>query len=82
MSKVKSGFVEPEDDGPVTRDEAKLAVKHMLAYLSYQGGNKEYLQKAKVGAVLVGSYVKHYGSQTNREALRLAFQKRELQAGD
>lgn len=47
-------------------------LKAMKAYLVYQGSNKEYLQKAKVGGQAVQGYTRHYASLTNREMLRLA----------
>lgn len=52
-------------------------LKVMKAYLVYQGSNKEYLQKAKVGAAAVQAYTRHYASLTNREALRLAADKHQ-----
>lgn len=57
-------------------DEAEMValegLKAMKAYLAYQGNNKDYLQKAKVGGIAVSSYTKHYASLTNREALKMA----------
>lgn len=58
---------------------ARMGLKVMREYLTYQGGNKEYLQKAKIGATAVASYTRHYASLTNREMLRLA-QERHLKA--
>src|SRR3990167_7670321 len=49
-------------------------LKAMRAYLAYQGQNKDYLLKAKVGSVAVASYTRHYASITNREMLRMAAQ--------
>lgn len=53
-------------------------LKAMKAYLVYQGGNKEYLQKAKVGGTAVASYTRHYASLTNREMLKLAQQRQKV----
>lgn len=46
------------------------------AYLAYQGSNKDYLQKAKIGSVPVNGYVKLCGSKT--EAEKLALKKERL----
>lgn len=52
-------------------------LKAMKAYLVYQGSNKEYLQKAKVGAAAATAYTRHYASLTNREALKLASERQQ-----
>ena len=58
-------------------------LKAMRAYLAYQGSNKEYLQKAKVGGQAVQGYTRHYASLTNREMLRLAASRQKaLPGGD
>lgn len=55
------------------------AVKHLRAFLTYQGDNPIYHQKAKVAGVLLGSYVKAEGTKTNRMAVEQAAQRmREL----
>lgn len=63
---------------------ALVGLKAMKAYLAYQGTNKDYLNKAKVGCQAVQGYTRHYASLTNREALRLATQRstKELPSGE
>ena len=59
-------------------------LRAMRAYLAYQGTqNKDYLQKAKVGAGAVQGYTRHFASLTNREMLKLAAQRQKaLPGGD
>ena len=58
-------------------------LRAMKAYLAYQGENKDYLQKAKVGGQAVQGYTRHYASLTNREMLKLAAAKQKaLPSGD
>jgi len=47
-------------------------LKHLRAYLTYQGENPTYYKKAKVGGVLVASYVKAEATRTNRMAIEQA----------
>lgn len=77
MAKAKQGIIEPDDDGPVTKDEARTGTKHMLAFLNYGGTNPDYLQRAKIAAILVSSYVKHYASQTNRAMLEFTIEQKQ-----
>ncbi len=58
-------------------DVALEGLKAMKAYLAYQGSNKEYQQKAKIGAQAVQGFTRHYASLTNREALKFA-QERQV----
>lgn len=80
MAKETIDQFDPNDDAPVKKHEAREGTKHLLAFLNYGGTNKDYLHKAKIGAVLVSSYVKHYASQTNREMVKLAIEKQQLRA--
>lgn len=50
-------------------------VKHIKEFLTYQGDNPKYYQKAKVSAVGLGAYVKAEGTLTNRMALRQAAER-------
>lgn len=65
-------------------DVAREGLRAMREYLAYQGANKDYLLKAKVGGTAVASYTRHYASLTNREMLRLATERKtkELPSGD
>lgn len=56
---------------------ALIGLKRMREYLNYEGQNKEYLQKAKVGAAAVTAYTRHFGSLTNRQMLELAMAKQQ-----
>lgn len=56
---------------------AMEGLKAMKAYLAYQGENKDYLHKAKVGGQAVQGYTRHYASLTNREMLKLAAQRQK-----
>lgn len=53
-------------------DGALEGLKHLKAYLIYQGTNPDYYKKAKVGGVLVASYVKAEATRTNRMAIEQA----------
>ena len=55
--------------------EAHKSLKDVRAALTYQGSNKEYLQRAKIAATIIASYTRHYASLTNREALSFAIQR-------
>lgn len=63
-------------------DVALEGLKAMKAYLAYQGSNKEYLQKAKVGASAVQGFTRHYASLTNREMLKLAAERQRLELAE
>lgn len=54
---------------------ALIGLKRMREYLNYEGGNKEYLHKAKVGAAAVTAYTRHFASLTNRQMVELAMRK-------
>lgn len=51
------------------------AIRHLKAFLAYEGDNQKYYQKAKVAGVLLGSYVKVEATKTNRMAVELAASK-------
>lgn len=74
----KKPFIEEAED------VALEGLKAMKAFLAYQGSNKDYLQKAKVGGTAVASYTRHFASLTNREMLRLATERKakELPRGE
>jgi hypothetical protein len=56
------------------------AVTHLKAFLTYQGDNPKYYQKAKVAGTIVGAYVKAEATKTNRMAVEQASQRmKELQ---
>lgn len=40
-------------------------------FLTYQGSNKEYLDRAKVGAVAMGSYARLRATAANEQQIRL-----------
>jgi hypothetical protein len=46
-------------------------VKAMRAYLSYEGSDKRYLERAKVGAALASAWVKARASESNRMQVEL-----------
>jgi hypothetical protein len=74
---TKREFIEESED------VAFMGLKAMREYLAYMGTtNKEYLQRAKIGAQAVQAYTRHYASLTNREALRITQERqaRELAA--
>ena len=52
-------------------------LKAMRAYLAYQGENKQYLQKAKIGAAAATAFTRHYASITNREMVSAAMEGRQ-----
>lgn len=66
---VSDKVVEALEDG------ALEGIKHIRAFLTYQGENASYYQKAKAGGVLVGSYVKAVATQTNRMAIEQAAER-------
>lgn len=52
-------------------DTARLGLKAIRAFLSYQGGNPDYYQKARVGAVPVSGYTRLRATMANEESNRL-----------
>lgn len=63
-------------------DGALDGIKHLRAFLIYEGDNQKYYQKAKTGGVLVASYVKAIATETNRAAVEQAAQRmKELSVG-
>lgn len=54
---------------------AHESLKEVRAYLSYQGSNKEYLQRAKISATVIAGYTRHFASLTNRDALSFAVRR-------
>lgn len=75
---MKKNVMKKNDLVDELEDVAREGLKAMRAYLTYQGGNKEYLQKAKVGGTAVAAYTRHFASLTNRDALGLALKRQEL----
>lgn len=63
-------------------DGALEGIKHIRAFLTYQGNEAKYYQKAKAGGVLVGSYVKAVATQTNRMAIEQAAKRIEDRSPD
>lgn len=51
------------------------ALKHLRAFLAYEGDNPIYYKKAKVGGVILGSYVKAEATKTNRMAVEFSMEK-------
>lgn len=47
----------------------------MKAFLTYQGQNGDYLKKAKVGAVAVGSYTRLRATMANERQLDIIAQR-------
>lgn len=45
------------------------AMKHMNAFLKYEGDNPKYYQKSKVAGGMMSSYVKAEATKTNRMAV-------------
>ncbi len=56
----------------VLADEVPSCVKHLKAFLAYEGDNPKYYQKAKVAGGVLSAYVKAEGTKTNRMAVELA----------
>lgn len=50
-------------------DVAREGLKAMKAFLAYQGNNKDYLARAKVGGVAVGSYTRLRATMANERQL-------------
>lgn len=67
----------PVSDKVLTAHEdlALEGVKAMRAYLAYQGQNKEYLSKAKIGAAGVTAYVRLRASESNRMQVELVAER-------
>lgn len=58
-------------------ETALMGAKAVRAFLTYQGSNKDYFAKARVGAVAMSSYGRLRATMANEAALRLAADKRE-----
>ena len=54
---------------------ALLGAKKVREFLNYQGENKDYLHKAKVGAMTMGSYSRLRATMANERALDLQERK-------
>lgn len=52
-------------------DTALMGAKAMRQYLAYQGENKQFLDKAKVGAAAVSAYARVRASESNRMSIEL-----------
>lgn len=71
---MRLGIVEGEHMDDVLKEyetTALMGCKAMREFLTYQGDNKGYLNRAKVGAVAAGNYAKLRGTMANEEQLRL-----------
>ena len=53
-------------------------IKAMRAYLAYEGQNKQYLSKAKVGAVGVTAYVRLRATESNRMQIELMSERSQV----
>lgn len=56
-------------------ETALMGCKAVRAFLTYQGNNKDYRDKAKAGAVAMGSYSRLRATMANETALTLMAQK-------
>jgi hypothetical protein len=52
-------------------ETAVAGAKAIRAYLSYQGDNPTYRDKAKVSAAAISAYARTRASETNRQAIEL-----------
>ncbi len=52
-------------------EAAVMGAKAVRAFLTYQGNNKDYFNKARVGAVAMGGYARLRATLANEQALRL-----------
>ena len=59
-------------------ETALLGCKAVRAFLTYQGANKDYMHKARAGAVAMGSYARLRATMATEQALTLAFAKSQV----
>lgn len=52
-------------------ETAVLGSKAVRAFLTYQGANRDYFNKARVGVGAMGSYARLRATMANEQALRL-----------
>lgn len=65
-----------KDDPLIEFEEtALMGCKAVREFLTYSGENKAYLNRAKVGAVAMGSYARLRATMANERQLRLIEQK-------
>jgi hypothetical protein len=55
----------------VFEETALIGAKAMRQYLTYEGENKKFLDKAKVGAQAVSAYARVRASESNRMQVEL-----------
>jgi hypothetical protein len=55
----------------VFEETALIGAKAMKQYLTYEGENKKFLDKAKVGAQAVSAYARVRASESNRMQVEL-----------
>jgi hypothetical protein len=55
-----------------SEDLARISMKAMRAFLTYQGDNQQYYHKAKVAAVGLTNYVRLRATENNRMMVELA----------
>ncbi len=56
-------------------DTAILGMEHVRHFLTYEGDNPKYLQKAKIGAMAMSAYTRLRATRANERALVLAAQR-------
>lgn len=56
-------------------DTALMGCKAVREFLTYSGENKAYLNRAKAGAVAMGSYSRLRATMANERAIRLTEQR-------
>lgn len=59
-------------------ETALLGMKHVRAFLNYEGNEPRYLHKAKVGAMAMSSYARLRATRANERALALVDQRQQL----
>lgn len=62
-------------------DAARMGCRAVREFLTYQGDNKAYLNRAKVGAVSMGSYARLRATIANERQIDL-IQRRLAERGD
>lgn len=56
-------------------DGALEGIAAIRSFLKYQGANRDYMHKAKAGAVLAGGYTRLRATLANEASIRLALAK-------
>lgn len=75
MKPIDDKFIEESED------LARLSMKSMRAFLTYQGDNPSYYHKAKVAAVGLTNYVRLRATENNRMMVEITA-KRQPMLGD